>query len=115
MTRTRTTRSVYVRYFKLLSSCFTDIHVDESWAMRFAKECVAEVCARTLNTDSPSYSTIMELDRKVREFPISEPVADVVAAASGTMLSKPQTKDIGIAEEMGRYVMSNAREVSEST
>ncbi|KIM60094.1 hypothetical protein SCLCIDRAFT_26878 [Scleroderma citrinum Foug A] len=83
----------------------------ESWAMRFAKECVAEVSARTLITDSPSYSTIMELDRKVRGFSIPEPAADFVTAASGTLPSKPQDKGLSAAESLGRFVMSNAREV----
>ncbi|KAL4061907.1 fungal-specific transcription factor domain-containing protein [Scleroderma citrinum] len=83
----------------------------ESWAMRFTSECLSEVIARTLTTDSPSYSTIMELDRKVNDFSIPEPVADFVAAVSGAMPAKPQDREIGIAESMGRFVMSNAREV----
>ncbi|KIM50872.1 hypothetical protein SCLCIDRAFT_751043 [Scleroderma citrinum Foug A] len=58
----------------------------KSWDLRFARECVAEVSARTLITDSPSYSTIMELDRK------------------------PQNKGSSVAELLGRFVMSNARE-----
>jgi len=56
----------------------------------------------------------MELDRKVREFPIPELAEDFVAAASGTLLSNPQDRDIGVAGSLGRFVMSNAREVSES-
>ena len=81
--------------------------------MRFARECVAEVSARTLITDLPSYSTIMELDRKVREFSIPESAADFVAAASGTSPFKPQNKGSSVAELLGRFVMSNAREASE--
>ncbi|KAJ6598179.1 fungal-specific transcription factor domain-containing protein [Mycena vulgaris] len=42
----------------------------EVWQFRFAAECVADVTARTLTTETPSYATIMELDRKVREFPL---------------------------------------------
>ncbi|KIM59951.1 hypothetical protein SCLCIDRAFT_26905 [Scleroderma citrinum Foug A] len=48
----------------------------EWWTMRFARECVAKVSACTLTTDSPSYPTIMELDRKVRGFSIPEPAAN---------------------------------------
>lgn len=40
------------------------------WQCRFAAECVAEVTSRTLTAEAPSYATIMELDRKVREFPL---------------------------------------------
>ncbi|KAJ7848323.1 fungal-specific transcription factor domain-containing protein [Mycena leptocephala] len=43
------------------------------WQFRFAAECVAEVTARTLTAEAPSYATIMELDRKVREFPPPPP------------------------------------------
>ncbi|KAJ7934502.1 hypothetical protein B0H13DRAFT_1446213, partial [Mycena leptocephala] len=42
----------------------------ELWMFRFAAECVADVTARTLAAEAPSYATIMELDRKVREFPL---------------------------------------------
>ncbi|KAJ6564638.1 fungal-specific transcription factor domain-containing protein [Mycena capillaripes] len=42
----------------------------EMWQFRFAAECVADVTARTLTAEAPSYATIMELDRKVREFPL---------------------------------------------
>ncbi|KAF7313921.1 Zn(2)-C6 fungal-type domain-containing protein [Mycena chlorophos] len=42
----------------------------EVWNFRFAAECVADVTARTLTADTPSYTTIMELDKKVREFPL---------------------------------------------
>jgi hypothetical protein len=42
------------------------------WQFSFAGECVADVVARTLTTEAPSYATIMELDKKVREFPLPE-------------------------------------------
>ncbi|KAF8991889.1 fungal-specific transcription factor domain-containing protein [Cyathus striatus] len=44
----------------------------EIWQFKFAAECVADVTARTLTAEAPSYATIMELDRKVREFPLPE-------------------------------------------
>ncbi|KAH6901766.1 hypothetical protein BKA70DRAFT_1308535 [Coprinopsis sp. MPI-PUGE-AT-0042] len=44
-------------------------HAFEVWQARFAAEVVMEVAAKTLTTESPSYSTIMSLDRKIREFP----------------------------------------------
>ncbi|KAG6884242.1 hypothetical protein C0993_012834, partial [Termitomyces sp. T159_Od127] len=42
------------------------------WQCRFAAECVAEVTSRTLTAEAPTYATIMELDKKVREFPLPE-------------------------------------------
>ncbi|KAF8798672.1 hypothetical protein BYT27DRAFT_7203268 [Phlegmacium glaucopus] len=47
----------------------------EIWQYRFAAECVSEVTARILTAEAPSYATIMELDRKVREFPLPEGVS----------------------------------------
>lgn len=48
----------------------------EVWAFRFAAECVADVAARTLTAEAPTYSTIMELDRKVRDFPVPDGMRD---------------------------------------
>ena len=42
------------------------------WHFRFAADIVADVTARTLTAETPSYVTIMELDKKVREFPMPE-------------------------------------------
>ncbi|KAG8221159.1 hypothetical protein J3R82DRAFT_2710 [Butyriboletus roseoflavus] len=88
----------------------TDSDPFESWGYRFALECVAEVAARTLTAEIPSYATIMELDRKVREFLIPEHAANVatsVAAPVPTIASE----DLEIAVSMGRFVMAHAREV----
>ncbi|EIW75306.1 hypothetical protein CONPUDRAFT_140195 [Coniophora puteana RWD-64-598 SS2] len=84
----------------------------ESWGYRFACECVAEVAARTLTAEAPSYSTIMELDRKVREFPVSPAAEALVAqanAASPAMV--PEERPLSIAESMGLFAMANSREV----
>jgi hypothetical protein len=55
----------------------------ETWNYRFAAECVAEVAARTLTAEISSYATIMELDRKVREFPIPEFATHVASSVAG--------------------------------
>jgi len=54
------------------SSLFCLFFIVEIWQFRFAAECVADVTARILTAEAPSYATIMELDRKVREFPLPE-------------------------------------------
>ncbi|KAF8448743.1 fungal-specific transcription factor domain-containing protein [Boletus edulis BED1] len=82
----------------------------ETWTYRFASECVAEVAARTLTAEIPSYATIMELDRKVREFPIPEDAAHAVSSVAAPVSTIP-TDDISIPEAMGRFVMAHAREV----
>ncbi|TFK67014.1 hypothetical protein BDN72DRAFT_961339 [Pluteus cervinus] len=49
----------------------------EVWQCRFAAECVADVTARTLTAEAPSYATILELDKKVRDFPMPEGFANL--------------------------------------
>src|SRR5882762_7106903 len=89
-------------------TCVCLIHpVDGSWGFRFAMECVAEVAARTLTAETPSYATIMDLDRKVREFPIPED-ASAVAASTGPL----QDAQLNPSVAMMRCVLSHTREVS---
>ncbi|KAF7303857.1 Zn(2)-C6 fungal-type domain-containing protein [Mycena indigotica] len=59
----------------------------EIWQFRFAAECVADVTARTLTAEAPGYSTIMELDKKVREFPLP-PLDDVSPDDLGASLQR---------------------------
>lgn len=77
-----------------------------SWTFRFATECVAEVAAKTLTADTPSYATIMELDRKVREFPIPEE-ASAMATSSVSMNDTQLSPSMAIT----RCVLSHTREV----
>ncbi|KAK7052073.1 Zn(2)-C6 fungal-type domain-containing protein [Favolaschia claudopus] len=60
----------------------------EVWQFRFAAECVAEVTSRTLTAEAPSYSTIMELDRKVREFPVPSVFDDALPEDVGASLQR---------------------------
>lgn len=84
--------------------------LDGSWGFRFAMECVADVAARTLTAEAPSYTTIMDLDRKVREFPLPEDALAI--AASSTPISDDKLPP---ALAMMRCVMSHTREVSKYT
>ncbi|KAH7909940.1 fungal-specific transcription factor domain-containing protein [Hygrophoropsis aurantiaca] len=85
----------------------------ESWGFRFASECVAEVAVRTLTAEAPSYATIMELDRKVREFPIPEPAAVIATTAATSTPVKFKEDSLSLSESMGLFAMSNSREVSD--
>lgn len=71
-----------------------------SWGFRFASECVAEVAAKTLTAQVPSYQTILELDRIVRDFPIPELPAEMPFNPTRPAMT------------MTRYVLSHSREVS---
>jgi hypothetical protein len=65
--------SYSIKYLKVTSySPFRSFFTVEIWQCRFAAECVAEVPSRVLTAEAPSYASIMELDRKVREFPLPE-------------------------------------------
>jgi hypothetical protein len=54
-----------------------------SWGFRFAYEGLAEVIARTLTATSPRYSTIKELDRKVREMQIPPQALEALCGGPG--------------------------------
>ncbi|KAI6020864.1 hypothetical protein PISMIDRAFT_466599 [Pisolithus microcarpus 441] len=82
-----------------------------SWAFEFVYSCVADVVARTLASDPPSYLDILELDRKVRDLPVTEAAKEFSTAASGTVSEKAADRDIGSTESMYRFVTSNTREI----
>ncbi|KAI5997762.1 hypothetical protein EDC04DRAFT_2976965, partial [Pisolithus marmoratus] len=83
----------------------------KSWVFRFASECVADVAARKLTSNPPNYSTILELDRKVKGFLVTGAAEEFAAAARGNVPEKLQDEDIGLTESVTRLIMSNAREV----
>ncbi|KDQ62020.1 hypothetical protein JAAARDRAFT_123795 [Jaapia argillacea MUCL 33604] len=80
----------------------------QSWGYRFASECVAEVAARTLTAVTPSYTTIMELDHKVREFSIPEAAATIATFGAPSVGSER----ISTAGSMQRFLMAHTREIT---
>jgi hypothetical protein len=81
----------------------------ENFQFRFASECVAQVALCTLTAAGPSYSTILELDRKTRKFPIPE---DALTAAQSDMSAVPQ-EHLTPSLSMQRCVLAHVQEVSE--
>ncbi|KAI0741386.1 fungal-specific transcription factor domain-containing protein [Daedaleopsis nitida] len=79
----------------------------ETWGFRFALTCVAEVAAKTLTAEAPSYETIMELDMKVREFPIPPDAA----AFQEDLETPPDSEPPPLQDSMIRFVLSHSREV----
>ncbi|KAI0075317.1 hypothetical protein K474DRAFT_1664369 [Panus rudis PR-1116 ss-1] len=78
-----------------------------TWGFRFALQCVAEVASRTLTAETPSYETIMELDRKVRDFPIPAEAAALLEDVKGP----PDPDDeASVTISMVRFVLSHSRE-----
>lgn len=78
----------------------------ETWFTRCAFHCVAEVAVKTLTARPPSYATIMELDRQVREFPVWP---EAIARAEG--LAPPDSESMTPQTSMQIFVMSHSREV----
>ncbi|KAJ3522802.1 hypothetical protein NM688_g8822 [Phlebia brevispora] len=79
-----------------------------TWGCRFAIQCVSEVAARALAADPPSYATIMDLDRRVREFPIPR---EVVAILEDLKNPSEDEGPPSLTTSMERMVMSHCREV----
>lgn len=84
----------------------TDHTEFSSWCIRYAAECVAEVATRTLTAEAPSYAVIMEIDRKVREYPFP----NVGASSSGTSPPSITEEPPSHVQSMGRLVLSHSRE-----
>lgn len=82
----------------------------ETWVSRFALQCVAEVSTRTLAAEPPSYTQIMELDRKVRDFAVPP---EVVAIVEDIKTPVSDEDPVSLSTSMGRLVMSHCREISE--
>lgn len=101
----------YVLKFRVILQ--KNLSTVETWGYRFAAECMAEVAARTLTTEIPSYATIMELDRKVREFPIPEFPAHAASSAAAPVPTIA-TEELSTSESMGRFIVAHAREVRKS-
>ncbi|OCH96289.1 hypothetical protein OBBRIDRAFT_718907 [Obba rivulosa] len=80
----------------------------ESWAFRFAFECVSLIVEKTLTAEAPSYATILELDRKVRQFPISAEALAMVEELEAPPDAEPPSVEVA----MQSSVMSHSREVT---
>lgn len=79
------------------------------WGFRFGCECMAEVVARTLSATSPRYSTIKDLDRKIREFSISPEALDAIRGGPGVdPLSVP------LSASMMAFLLGTLQEISKS-
>jgi len=81
------------------------------WQYRFASECVTEVIARTLTAEAPSYATIMELDRKIREFPLLDDTCGGGGRAKSPNKNKCEAqREAEMGESLERFVMDHVKE-----
>ena len=77
------------------------------WAFRFSRDGIAEVIARTLTATPPRYSTIKELDRKIREFYVTPDTLDLIRGGPGV---DPQS--VPLSASMLAYMLSTLQDVS---
>lgn len=86
-----------------------DAHINEqgktepgfgSWLLHFTKECIGPLTARILTATVPPYPTILELDAKIRDFPLPSFPSHIPLDPSRPALV------------MARFVLSHAREVT---
>lgn len=71
-TKTKMTMVQPVSMPRIFIVSLLNLALVEIWQFRFAAECVADVTARTLTAEAPTYAVIMDLDRKVRNFALPE-------------------------------------------
>jgi hypothetical protein len=79
-----------------------------SWGFRFAYEGMAEIIARTLTATSPRYSTVKELDRKVRELQLPPQALEAMCGGPGVDL-----RSIPLSACMLAHTLANLQNVSE--
>jgi hypothetical protein len=79
------------------------------WAFRFSYEVTAETAARTLIATPPRYSTIRELDRKIREFSVSPEMLDLIRGGPGI---DPRT--VPLPTSMLAYMLGTIQDVGKS-
>ncbi|KAI0294497.1 hypothetical protein B0F90DRAFT_1640097 [Multifurca ochricompacta] len=72
---------------------------------RFAFECTAEIVARTLTATSPRYTTIRELDRKIRDFNPPPQILEMIRASGDDPRSLP------LSASMSVFMFSNIPDV----
>ncbi|EIN12123.1 hypothetical protein PUNSTDRAFT_96824 [Punctularia strigosozonata HHB-11173 SS5] len=84
-----------------------------SWSYRFAAECLSDVARRTLGVDAPSYDTILDLDRKIRDFPIPGKLSTPSTDGQYPQQHRPSPPKDGrsMPEDLQRFVLSHTKEV----
>ena len=88
-----------------------DLYSVSAWKHRFSSECMAAVHDQVFGARTPTYATILQLDRKLRAYPVP-PVLQI--AGFGGTSSEP---DVGSYPEsiplvLQRHIVLAIREIS---
>ncbi|KAG6914716.1 hypothetical protein DXG01_015765 [Tephrocybe rancida] len=81
------------------------------WQCRFVAEFVMNVTSRTLTAEAPPYATIIDLDRKVREFPLPEGM-DSGSDGGGVGMGKGGEGDRMILRGCSSGILNHIRETA---
>lgn len=86
------------------------IYLVHSWKHRFTSECMNLLHDQAFGARTPSYATVLQLDRKMRAFPVP-PILQV--AGFGSTESRPGGYPESIMLTMQRHIVLAIRESSE--
>lgn len=84
----------------------SNMFLDYAWSWRYTK-LVAGIMSTAFGAKTPSYSTVIDLDRKIRDFPIPS----ILSAKCGQV----EDTDPGRFVHVQRYLVMASKEISTST
>ena len=87
----------------------TPVH---AWKHRFASECMSIVHDQAFGAKSPTYATVLQLDRKLRAFPVP-PALQVVGFGSSPSGSTDARCSESVLLILQRHIVLAVREMSE--
>lgn len=95
----------YVFHFTPLTSKIAAVY-----GFRFARDGMAEIISRTLTATPPRYSTIKELDRRIRELSFPPEALEVIRGGPGA-----DPSSIPLPASMTVFLLSTMQDVSKSS
>lgn len=95
-------------YSSLLMECFVPV---DAWKHRFSSECLSIVHDQVFGARTPSYGTIMELDKRVLSYYV--PPSLQVPGFGGSSVYSAGDSEPPMRLTMQRYIILSIKEVSE--
>lgn len=87
-------------------SAYSNASLDYSWMWRYTK-LVAGIMSTAFGAKTPSYSTVIDLDRKIRDFPIPS----ILSGRCGQV----EDTDLGRSVDVQRYLVMASKEIGTFT
>ena len=80
------------------------------WKHRFTSECMSIVHDQAFGAKTPSYATVLELDRKLRAFPVPP---NLQVPRFGNSASAVESRQDNVPLMLQRHIVLAIREMSE--